>query len=152
MTIFRSFAPVSDSVVAAPVVTSTPLLLGKTFVPGTSVTLPPLLFNEPVATSIFAPDVRLRIVAAARLMLALTVMAPLPALPRFSVPAVTRSVSPADNSTVLAVLSNPEPRLIAKPLVFWRRETAAEPASMVAFGLGASLMVSRSEERRVGKE
>ncbi len=84
-----------------------------------------------LASSSFPLVVRL-IAAMVELTGALSVMSPLLASPMFNVPAVTRAISAADNSTVPGVVSTVEPRLMKVPFVRWRIVTAFVPALIEA--------------------
>ena len=120
--IARSLA--KESVLAE---TSTPALVGRTAAgeaPGSSSRAPPAVWIWPPLRTTSPPLTSCMFVAADRVRSAVTVITPLVELPRISVPAVIRSSSASDNSSVLAVVSIVEPKLMASAPTLFRKVTA----------------------------
>ena len=115
MTMAKS--PLKESVLAR---TSTPDRVGLTAVgvaPGSSRSVPLLVLIWPPLMKMSLLLINCMAVAAVRLMSALTVMAPLLALPMMRVPVVTRSSSSSERPSGPPAGLAAEPRLMVAPAV-----------------------------------
>src|SRR3954469_21115996 len=117
--------PLAKDNVPAATVASVRVLATPTLpvAPGVRTRFPPLVLMEPVVKLTDAPLVRLKFVAIPRVMELLTLIVPPLALPRLIAGAVIRFSSLLESSSVLAVMSDAEPRSINTLLVFGRNVT-----------------------------
>ena len=124
MTIAKSLP--KESVLA---VTSVPVKVGMTAAgeaPGSRSTVPPAALMPPPSIATLLLLMSCRLVAAERVIPALTVMVPLVALPMTSVPAVMRSSSASVRPSRVAVSS--EPKSMPRPVVVGAMVTLLVPA------------------------